>query len=210
MYRISYVIIAIYILTSLYCNGQDTVITDSRDGKTYPITTIGKLQWFKSNLCYETPNSWCAQHGKGSDCKDGNFYYYNDLTNTCPDGWRLPSYNDWDTTVKLIMSKNHQNLDSLHYKQGVNKASIIVTGTNIINDKLGLDIKPTGWVQGKRRRSMRAGQANFFVVDSETQDPTTHIHAWPTSYVKHAHEFNIIDKPRKQRRLSVRCVKELD
>lgn len=211
MSRILYAIIIICSITSHNCKGQENVLTDIRDGKTYPIVTIGNLKWFKSNLAYETPNSWCAQHGRGSNCNDGNFYYYNDLTNVCPEGWRLPSWDDIDTTVKLIMLKHNISLDSLHYKNSeLNRNSVTVTGINLMNSELDLEFKATGWVQGKRKRSWRTGQANFFIIDSKTKDSTTHIHIFKTGYVKHGHDFNIIDKPRKQRRLSVRCIKDLN
>lgn len=189
------------------CKGQSSIYADSRDGKTYPVITLGDLQWFKSNLRYETTMSWCAQHGKGANCDDGNFYYYNDIDSVCPQGWRVATWNDWENSVKVIMFKHGLNSDSLEYKTGYARAAVIVTGVNLINDTLGLDIKQTGWVQGKKRQRRNHDQANFFIIDQATKDRTTHIHAWSTGYLKHGHDFNFIDKPRKQRRLSVRCVK---
>lgn len=95
-------------------------------------------------------------------------------------------------------------IDSSKY----NRASVIVKGFNLMNDTLGLDIKPTGWVQGNKKDGQREKQANLWIIEPETKDPTTHLHIWQGAYVKHGHDHDIIEKPNKQRRLSVRCVRK--
>jgi len=201
------VYIAYLFLCSLNTCAQESIFTDQRDGKKYPVITLGTLQWFKSNLSYETKTSWCAQHGKGANCNDGNFYYYNNLDSVCPQGWRVPTWADWESTMKVIIDKHHIHPDSVKYKKGVNRGAVIVNGINVIDDTLGLNVKPIGWVEGNKRESQNEGQANFFILDDEKKDPTTHLHIVKGGYTKHGHDDNIIDKPKKTRRLSVRCVK---
>ena len=201
--------IIFFLLITSYCQGQDSLLIDPRDGKVYPLVTLGHLQWFKTNLAYETLLSWCAEHRKKDNCNDGNFYYYNDIDSVCPVGWRVPTWTDWETTMKFIMLLHKQNPDSLiHNESGLNRYSVTVTGTHFLEDTLALDMKPFGWIQGEKHRKSN-GQANYFIIDDVHHDPTTHVHVGPEMFIKHAHDFNIIDKRKYQRRLSIRCVKNI-
>ena len=195
------------LIFAFYTTAQEYIFADQRYGKKYPIITLGALQWFKSNLSFETKTSWCAQHGKGANCNEGNFYYYNDLNSACPQGWRIPTWTDWENTMEVIMAKHQINPDSVKYKKGVNRGALIVNGINVMDDTLGLNVKPVGWVEGNKRESQNEGQANIFIIDDKKKDSTTHQHNVKGSYTKHGHNDNIIDKPKKSRRLSVRCVK---
>jgi uncharacterized protein (TIGR02145 family) len=65
-------------------------LTDSRDGKTYKTTEIGKT-WMAENLNYDATGSMC-----GIDCdKYGRSYSLEAALNVCPDGWHLPSDTEW-------------------------------------------------------------------------------------------------------------------
>lgn len=110
---------------SLQCGG---VITDARDGKQYQTVQIGTQCWMAQNLnigtringttnqtqngtiekyCYDDTESNCDEYG--------GLYQWNEMMNylsteatqgICPDGWHLPSEDEWcilttyiDTTV---------------------------------------------------------------------------------------------------------------
>ena len=104
------------------------ILKDSRDGQYYKIVTIANQTWMAQNLNYNyvakyaqtdiiQPSNWCAgiddQERKNGDCaKFGRLYTYaaafdsSKILNTkepqgiCPDGWHIPSYNEWMTLVK--------------------------------------------------------------------------------------------------------------
>lgn len=79
---------------------------DPRDGKTYKTITIGDQTWMAENLNFKTPNSWCA------DCeKLGMLYNFEDAKIACPEGWHLPSVEEWQTLIDNLGGQ-----DSIYYK----------------------------------------------------------------------------------------------
>ncbi len=82
-------------------------ITDSReedDVKDYYYTTIGGYDWFIQNLAYlgsdlsepiGTP--YCGY--KATLDVFGAFYSYDEALVACPDGWSLPSADEWDACI---------------------------------------------------------------------------------------------------------------
>ena len=196
---------------ALFAQAQESVVTDVRDGNSYPIVAIGDLYWFASNLRFETPKSWCAQQVDGEHCDKGNFYFNTHLDSLCPAGWRVPTWTDWETSLTYFMELQQVNPTSVHHDT-LNYGGIGVRGMNLINDARTLNILPTGWIEGnKAQREVIIRErkpANFWVVDDVTEDERAHIHMWPEGYLKHSHEENISGKLRKRRRFSVRCVRD--
>ena len=98
-------------------------ITDVRDGNQYRIVQVEKLMWMGENLRYAdsvaTPalkgHTLCIEYDLVKRCEQGNLYTYsaavgnsecatttcfesyNSVQGICPDGWRLPTRNDWLT-----------------------------------------------------------------------------------------------------------------
>lgn len=73
----------------------DPFITDERDGRKYYYTAAGNLLWTRNNLAYE---------GSGRAYKDvesmsdlfGRYYTFEEALTACPEGWRLPSAEEFD------------------------------------------------------------------------------------------------------------------
>ncbi len=104
---------------------KDGKFTDSRDGQKYSVVEIGGQIWMAENLRYsdssKTPNlkgnMWCLENAKAACEEYGPLYSWTAATNLdkkyvssiatvandasygvkgiCPDGWRLPSSEDW-------------------------------------------------------------------------------------------------------------------
>ena len=64
------------------------------DGNDYYYVRIGNLEWFRNNLASGNGGAAYANVEVMSDVL-GRFYCYEDALTACPDGWRLPTEEDW-------------------------------------------------------------------------------------------------------------------
>lgn len=64
------------------------------DGTKYYYTKIGELEWFRNNLGVRTGGMAYANADIMTDVF-GRFYNYEDALKACPEGWRLPTEEDW-------------------------------------------------------------------------------------------------------------------
>ena len=76
--------------------------TDTRDGQSYKWIRLkdGKV-WMVENLNYKTSNSWCYDNMSSNCQKYGRLYTWKAAMKACPNGWRLPTIEEWDELFKL-------------------------------------------------------------------------------------------------------------
>lgn len=76
-------------------------LTDLRDNHVYSVAKVNNIYWIMQDLAYEYYNT--EKYGK-TFCPEGNskicnstgwLYPGEHLDNVCPEGWRLPSYQEW-------------------------------------------------------------------------------------------------------------------
>ena len=81
------------------------VLEDSRDGKKYRFVKIGNQVWMAENLNHKIRNSGCYGN-KSANCeKYGRLYTWSAASKICPDGWHLPSKNEYTTLFSSVGGK---------------------------------------------------------------------------------------------------------
>ena len=113
------------------CSGGTVYITDSRDGQTYGIVTIGTQVWMAKNLNYNATSSKCYEDNTGGDSQ-GNCAIYGRLYNwatamngatssnrnpsgvrgICPSGFHLPSKVEWTMLISFVGNYSGTKLKS--------------------------------------------------------------------------------------------------
>jgi uncharacterized protein (TIGR02145 family) len=113
--------------------------TDQRDNQTYRTVKIGDLVWMAQNLNYEIDNSWYYKNPyELPNEKYGRLYTWDSALKACPNGWHLPSLDEW----KLLM-------DAAGGKSIAGKKLKSKSGWNNVNgtDEFGFSALPGGYRQ---------------------------------------------------------------
>lgn len=94
--------------------GADKYMKDSRDNETYRFTEIADKLWMAENMRYkgDSMNALCLQDNGGC------FYTWDEAAGSdsvegvCPEGWRLPSREDWNELLLLAADSIRDGSDT--------------------------------------------------------------------------------------------------
>ena len=166
-----------------------------RAGNEYPVVQIGEQYWMAENLNYKTEGSACYDNQESNCELYGRLYTWEAAMTACPDGYRLPSRNDYTILWEKAnqMNGNSRPQDALW-----------VNGTwaPSADNKTGFSAYPGGLWKGSYDRWLM--DAFFWTSTPGEVYPTTHARSL------HMNELNAYlgqDDP-KTYMMSVRCVKE--
>ncbi len=74
---------------------------DNRDGKVYKTVKIGNQWWMAENLAYKASSGcWAYGNDESNVSKYGYLYHWN--KNVCPNGWHLPSKEEWEELIDFL------------------------------------------------------------------------------------------------------------
>ncbi len=186
-------------------NVEYGTLADSRDGKSYKIVKIGSLTWMAENLNYDNSatatgsidSSFCYD-GIPANCeKYGRLYQEYAATAVCPEGWRLPTADDWRDLVNTAKSEFGDDNGSL---RAVGEWEDTIFGDNVVaTNASGFSALPAGYRAKTGEYDGEGTKAYFWGEDNMNR------YAWILS---NQYDMEKESMQRGYYAYAVRCVKD--
>ena len=122
-------------LTDVSYNTEGGIFIDPRDSREYPYTSIAGKDWMEKNLAYcGFGKAFMSVKDSGYDAMTdifGMYYTWDEAQQACPEGWRLPSDQDW---TDMCQTLTDTPLTSLETFPGI--ASKLMSNARLNDDRL--------------------------------------------------------------------------
>ena len=182
--------------SAITINAQNDTLVDVRDGQKYETTIIGEQIWMAENLNYKTEKYSYCYAGKKANCdKYGRLYRWNSASKACPEGWHLPTDEEWQTLEKELGMADNQ-LTKENTWRGTDQATKLFSDTTVNFNML------LGGYHNPPSNSFLGGMQSFFWTATNTES-----HAWYRQMRKGSGQIFRRTRP-KSWGMSVRCVKD--
>ena len=116
MKNISIFIPILFVFISINSFSQNSLnsFTDNRDGRTYKTVTIANQIWMAENLAYKVEKGcWVFDNKKKNALTHGCLYTWEIAKDICPEGWHLPSQNEYDILLSTVGGEGINSYNSL-------------------------------------------------------------------------------------------------
>lgn len=152
------------------------VMTD-REGNTYPWVRIGGLDWMAANLKSGDPywdypiyDQWGdpiihvddEAQSKADFEQYGNFYTYEDAVANAPEGWRLPTDDDWKALERAMGVKD---VDQMGWRKG---GGLAMTDTASLHLTFGGKVAQYGYPAGACRNIRVKEEGCYWTATKDT------------------------------------------
>ena len=188
---------------SLLLSACSESFTDSRDGQSYDVVKIGEQTWMAENLNFETAGSFCPE-GDSRNCKRlGRLYSWAEARSVCPDGWRLPTKEDFESLVAA--TSEDAALSPSHSRAGAalkSRDGWFKKGNG--SDALGFRALPSGYRSVDGKFDGIGGYAYIWSATEDVENRESNAYYLFLSFSSDAASINAFAKEDYR---SVRCVR---
>ena len=152
-------------IAEFYAPGEDaeadsTLLVDKRDGQVYRTVKIGEQVWMAENLNYKGDfTSYCYENDDENCEKYGRMYSPDDAKTACPEGWRLPSAQDFVD----LEDNTGKDMTALRTTEGWESGNG--------SDLYGFSLYPAGRysIIGNTLKFVQMGVAAYLWTDTESE-----------------------------------------
>jgi uncharacterized protein (TIGR02145 family) len=136
-------------------SNTDSTVTDDSSGRyaeqvtygdeTYKTVVIGTQIWMAKNLNYDAAGSICYNNDPDNCEKYGRLYNWAKAKEVCPEGWHLPSNEEWDALVAYTGRRvAGANLRAMSGWESISVLSAILLGNHATTNAYGFTALPGG------------------------------------------------------------------
>lgn len=150
--------------------GRTVKLEDSRDGQEYKAVIIGGRAWMVENLRYLATPSYCLTFDMDNPlgCEGGWLYTWDVAMQACPDGWHLPSIEEWKSF--FIAEAGREQAEWMR-ENSIYGNACTLTGNNASAANISVSVKPSAYTDTERcKSSSNYKDCGEFFVKVENND----------------------------------------